>query len=574
MQALIWSKKSSGLPIRIRTAHCASAEDTPSAITEMVLDIDIQRNEPNVISNSREENDEGWRGVKFSITIGGNWSSYRSRVLQYFQQLAVITPYAYFSLEFEAAKDAKKNFTAEFVHRSDQMPPIAGVVLPHPKSVNNITLSTLLSLSKSPTLQHFLGHELSSLPPKLINDILENLNLKGAALSSLTSSHIAALCQVLRDDTNIKPPLANCLSPAGEYNMRLGVLKELKPKLVSTYTDKPGSHEGHAFQVEAAISLGGESVKEGINIFRFANRIPMLFETGADVVTQVATKRIKWGTYLIDPKKDSVGVYVSIVSTRIPFKGTSKEYIGDDVIEIQHSVKRALIGCCQQMKGKLAESMAKKNVFEKQKTLLKYIPDVSRSLIGVMQHVKNEGRIPEHSISLFNAVDKISEIHNKAAKATKKAKKDASSDGYSDQLLVGKLTEAVNKVSTEEEIGQYVEESSSSTSMSGIGKGGKKVSSKAQPAVNLFLIANGSGARQIPLTSEQDEDMKSAGDEMELSQDAPFMLSQESSASTIVPSTGRWLDIKGGVRGKIWVPYNDADFVPAYEIRSTISASS
>jgi DNA topoisomerase-6 subunit B len=371
-QALIWSKKSSGLPIKIRTAHCSTANGAPSAITEMVLDIDIQRNEPNVISNVREANPEGWRGVSFQITIGGNWSSYRSRVLQYFQQLAVITPYAHFSLEFEAAKDVKKNFTAEFVHRSDQMPPIAGVVLPHPKSVNNITLSSLIALSTSPTLNHFLGHDLSSLSPKLIKDILDNLNLKDADLDGLTSSHIAALCQVLRDDTSIKPPLANCLSPAGEYNMRLGVLKELKPKLVSTYTDKPGSHEGHAFLVEAAISLGGESVKEGINIFRFANRIPMLFETGADVVTQVATKRIKWSTYLIDPKKDSVGVYVSIVSTRIPFKGTSKEYIGDDVLEIQHSVKRALIGCCQQMKGQLAESMAKKNVFEKQKALLKY----------------------------------------------------------------------------------------------------------------------------------------------------------------------------------------------------------
>lgn len=543
----------------------------------MVLDIDIQRNEPNVISNSREANEEGWRGVKFSITIGGNWSSYRSRVLQYFQQLAVITPYAYFSLEFEAAKDAKKNFTAEFVHRSDQMPPIAGVVLPHPKSVNNITLSTLLTLSKSPTLQHFLGHELSSLSPKLIKDILENLNLKDAALEDLTSSHIAALCQVLRDDTSIKPPLSSCLSPAGEYNMRLGVLKELKPKLVSTYTDKPGSHEGHAFLVEAAISLGGESVKEGINIFRFANRIPMLFETGADVVTQVATKRIKWATYLIDPKKDSVGVYVSIVSTRIPFKGTSKEYIGDDVIEIQHSVKRALIGCCQQMKGQLAESMAKKNIFEKQKTLLKYIPDVSRSLMGIMQHVKSEGRISEHNKSLFANMDKLSEEHNTAvaAKAPKKAKKNPPlPDGYSDQLLVGMLTDAVSKVSSEEEIGQHVE-SSTSSSRSGIGKDGKKTSTKTQPAVNLFLTVNTSEARHTAVTTASDETAVKkeveSSDVITLSQDSALMLSQESTASTVKPSTGRWLTIKGGVIGKIWVPYSESDVVPAYEIRSAVA---
>ena len=97
------------------------------------------------------------------------------------------------------------------------------------------------------------------------------------------------------------------------------------------------------------MSVGGSEGKEGCTIYRFANRIPLLFETGADVVTQVATKKINWSSYHIDMKRDNVGVYVSIVSTKIPFKGTSKEYIGEDVIEIQQSVRRALIGCCQQV---------------------------------------------------------------------------------------------------------------------------------------------------------------------------------------------------------------------------------
>ena len=556
----------------------------------MVLDIDIQRNEPNVISNTQEVNSEGWRGVKFSITIGGNWSSYRSRVLQYFQQLAVITPYAYLSLEFEAAKDNKKNFTAEFVHRSDQMPPIATVVLPHPKSLNNITLSSLLTVSKSTTLSHFLAHELSSLSPKSIKDILENLNLKDSSLRDIKSSHIAALCQILRDDTTIKPPSSNCLSPAGEYNMRLGVLKELKPRLVSTYTDKPGAHEGHAFLVEAAISLGGESVKEGINIFRFANRIPMLFETGADVVTQVATKRIKWSSYLIDPKKDAIGVYVSIVSTRIPFKGTSKEYIGDDVLEIQHSVKRALIGCCQQMKGQLAESIAKKNIFEKNKTLLKYgicsrlmnafvlissykfkivyiryIPDVSRSLMGVMHHIKSHDKVSEKNKRLFDQIDsmstKFNEVESKGAR--KKTKKDIAE--YSEKLLIEPLTAAVNKACSEEEIGQDAGEDTSC----GIVKSGKKTSSNAKTAVKLFLKLNTSEARHtdINLVDSKDNVEIQQGDGnvniVDLSQE--FSLSQDSLSSKVA-ATGRWMNIKGELQGKVWVSYKDSDVVPAYEI--------
>lgn len=88
-----------------------------------------------------------------------------------------------------------------------------------------------------------------------------------------------------------------------------------------------GVFEGHAFTVEAAISLGG-NMRPGINVHRFANRIPLLFEGGSDVVTRTATKRISWSNYRINHNADKVGVFVSIVSTKIPFKGAGKEYIG------------------------------------------------------------------------------------------------------------------------------------------------------------------------------------------------------------------------------------------------------
>lgn len=39
----------------------------------------------------REVNTNSWRGTEISVTIGGNWGNYRARILQYFQQLAVIT---------------------------------------------------------------------------------------------------------------------------------------------------------------------------------------------------------------------------------------------------------------------------------------------------------------------------------------------------------------------------------------------------------------------------------------------------------------------------------------------------
>lgn len=54
-----------------------------------------------------------------------------------------------------------------------------------------------------------------------------------------------------------------------------------------------------------------------------------------------------WNTYKINQIQDKIGVFVSIVSTKIPFKGTGKEYIGDDISEIAAAVKV----CCMLFQG-------------------------------------------------------------------------------------------------------------------------------------------------------------------------------------------------------------------------------
>ena len=53
--------------------------------------------------------------------------------------------------------------------------------------------------------------------------------------------------------------------------------------------------------------LGGRDAKPGITVYRFANRIPLLFEGGADVATQVSKRRINWSSYKIRQNQDKVG---------------------------------------------------------------------------------------------------------------------------------------------------------------------------------------------------------------------------------------------------------------------------
>lgn len=86
--ALIWSKMSTGLPITIRSAQRGS-----STLSFYRLDIDIQRNEPNIHEEKLLENPERWHGAELSVIIEGNWSYYRAKILKYLQLIAVITPY-------------------------------------------------------------------------------------------------------------------------------------------------------------------------------------------------------------------------------------------------------------------------------------------------------------------------------------------------------------------------------------------------------------------------------------------------------------------------------------------------
>lgn len=179
--------------------------------------------------------------------------------------------------------------------------------------------------------------------------------------------------------------------------------------MVATYSGSAQVFEGHPFIVEAGVSVGGKDVKQGVNIFRFANRIPLLFEQGADVVTRTANKRINWNSYKINQSQDKIGVFVSIVSTKIPFKGTGKEYIGDDISEIASAVKSAIQQCCVQLKTKIVKRIQAREQQERKRNLNKYLPDVTNAIYNVLKlteksHASKRKRFEDKDVETLTQV--------------------------------------------------------------------------------------------------------------------------------------------------------------------------
>jgi len=285
--ALVWAKKSTGLPIEVWSAkkNCKKSY--------CKLDIDIYKNKPRVIEQDLYRNPKKWRGTEISVVIGGAWSSYRPKVITYMRQLAVITPYAHLELKF-VHPIARKGFHFTFKRRSDMIPRQPLEVKHHPSSVDNLLVESLIQRTTCTSLKSFLSHEFVKISNKLARELCDELGIDYKLHPTCLSKKQIHMLTSLLHQAHFDPPDGKSLSPAGEYNLRLGIIKEISPIFVSTTSSKCNSHQGHPFVIEAGVCIGGEKInKAGLSIFRFANRIPLLFEGGNDVAAQVANKRVK-----------------------------------------------------------------------------------------------------------------------------------------------------------------------------------------------------------------------------------------------------------------------------------------
>eukprot|EP00041_Stephanoeca_diplocostata_P026484 m.715178 g.715178 ORF g.715178 m.715178 type:complete len:442 (+) comp22978_c0_seq5:227-1552(+) len=157
--ALIWSKMTTAGELVAYTAQKGRAN-----ITFCKLDIDLHKNEPKVKLLEKLPNDgttvseildrpfpPNWHGAEVSVMFEGNWvgtsGGMRSRpfVIKYLRNLAVITPYAQFTLHYNPLHGVKdKALRVLFQRRSEAMPPIPKVVKHHPLGVGLTKIEELV----------------------------------------------------------------------------------------------------------------------------------------------------------------------------------------------------------------------------------------------------------------------------------------------------------------------------------------------------------------------------------------------------------------------------------------------
>ena len=194
-------------------------------------------------------------------------------------------------------------------------------------------------------------------------------------LGSMSNQELVKLSDSLQKYTDFLSPDPSCLAPLGEVPLEKGMSGFFNPDFLAVVQRGSSAYSGFPFVVEMGIAYGGEIPAGGPKTYRFANRIPLLYDEGSDVVLKVVNET-DWGRYKV--KNDPPLVIVShICSTRIPYKTVGKENVADRP-EIERELRLAL----QFLARKLSSYMSKKGQAEMEKKRAnlysKYIPLIAQ----------------------------------------------------------------------------------------------------------------------------------------------------------------------------------------------------
>ncbi|MDD2625999.1 MAG: DNA topoisomerase VI subunit B [Candidatus Methanomethylophilus sp.] len=414
-----------------RPAHVASRiEGEDEAAWEMDIAVDTKTNRPVVTDDKAFVWENKAHGTLIEYTTKGRYMTGKQSIFEYLKETAIVNPHA--CLVFHDPDG--KVFT--FERATETMPSKAKEIKPHPQGLEIGDLMRYAKDTAQKTLSSFLCNDFCRITPRIANEVSGMAKLKAEQdPQKLTRDQCQALTEALAQ-VKIMPPPTDCLSPIGDVLIKKGlmhILDGIRPEYYATpVTRPPKAVNGNPFLVEAGIVYGGEiPPDQQVSVMRFANRVPLLYQQGADVIIK-AVADVDWRRYGLE-QRGGKGVpfgpaiiLVHVASTKVPFTSEGKEAIAA-LPEIQNEIELALKLCARNLKSHLNKKEQKAKTHEKfeivqqilpdlanksAEQLHRPVPDLARTIIRIMNVVWVEpGTIKENSArkityTVFNYTNK------------------------------------------------------------------------------------------------------------------------------------------------------------------------
>ncbi|MEM3852288.1 MAG: DNA topoisomerase VI subunit B [Methanomassiliicoccales archaeon] len=392
-----------------KPAHIRSKVEESYVANDIQLTIDTKRNRPVVVAeeyvNWEEQGQTVKHGTLVEFNLAARYITGKQSVPEYLRSTAVVNPHARISY---IDPDGKRTV---FERASQTMPQKAIEIKMHPYGLEIGTLLSMLSNTEEKKLATFLKNEFSRISDRVAKEICEKAMISPDKKPKDVSIEQARAIIEAISKTKIMAPQTDCLSPIGETLIKRGlknVLGALRPEFYSQpVTREPAVYSGNPFQVEAGIVYGGElPTDQPVTIMRYANRVPLLYQQGADAITQVV-ERIDWRRYGLEQRGGSgipygpAVILVHVLSTKVPFTSESKEAVAP-IPEIMDEIELALKTCARNLKSHLNKKETRgragakfdivseivPKIAEKAASLLgRPVPDISRTITKIMNVV-------------------------------------------------------------------------------------------------------------------------------------------------------------------------------------------
>jgi len=380
---VMYGQITTGRPATIRSK---TEPDKPAV--EMDIIINTKKNRPEELRRDFIIWDEKEHGTRIEFHMKGRYVTGRQSVLEYLRQTAIVNPHA--SILFTDPEGRRYHFERVI----SEIPSPPREIKPHPLGIEMGTLMNMAASTREKTLLRFLKNEFSRISDRVAKEILEKARIDPEMSPASLSLDQCKRILMAINEVKIMAPPTDCLSPIGETLIKKGlkhVYSEYRPEFYAPpITRDPKVYRGNPFLVEAGIVYGGNLPKDQpVSILRFANRVPLLYQQGACVITK-AIENVDWRRYGLEQRGGKGIPYgpaiilVHVASTKIPFTSEAKEAIAD-IEEIRNEIELALRTCARRLKTHLNKKETKEKTrtkFEIVKEILPQIAEKSARIVG------------------------------------------------------------------------------------------------------------------------------------------------------------------------------------------------
>ena len=384
---VMYSQLTTGDPTHVESKIAKEA-------TAVSVDIGLDTRKNKAVKSNQDRVDWGDKvhGLKIRTSMKAKYQKGRQSVWQYLRMTSIVNPHA--DILF-IDPDGQEH---HWPRVTEKLPGRVEAIKPHPNGIELGQLQRLCGESSESRMTTFLRRNFSGVSGRAAKELCQVAELEEKLKpKSLKADQIRALLEAFQGERMLrgKPvkllnPPTSCLSPIEELLIKKGLSKTIDSKFVTTMTRAPSVTQGNPFQIEVGLIFGeGMAADKPVEILRFANRVPLMYQQGGCLLTK-AIESVDWRQYGLDQAggrgvpKGPAAILVHLASTNVQFTSEAKEALSDNEVVMEEG-RKAMLEMGRGLKKHLEKKKKMGKTREKFELINDIIPAIAEKSASLLQ---------------------------------------------------------------------------------------------------------------------------------------------------------------------------------------------